>query len=221
VAKSLTHLEHVSICLQTEAGLTSLEGSDPEAIAADKMQNLWGVGPSLSVLSASEAHSGGVLFVEDVTTQVDPRWPMLGELSTQLGVTAIYAFTLRSGGAVIGVITGYSQQAVSLANQQLADGLVLATIVTEVLLGVQAINHSTDHGVDPISTDPVLDEILGSFPASSLVMHQAAGMLAERLHIGIVEAQIRLRALAFRRDNTLEELSRQIIADIHIPELEA
>lgn len=221
VAKSLIHLDHVSICLQTETGLVSLVGSDPLAVSADKMQNLWGVGPSFSVFSTDDIQNGAVLYVEDVTALVDPRWPLLGDLSSQLGVTAIYAFALRSGGASVGVITGYSHRPASLTTQQIADGLVLATIVTEVLLGLQAIGHGPDHDVNHISTEPVLNEILGSFPSSSLVMHQAAGMLAERLHIGIVEAQIRLRALAFRRDDTLEELSRQIIADIHIPELEA
>jgi hypothetical protein len=228
VAKSLTHLDNFSICIHSAAGLLPLEGSDPIAVSADQMQNLWGVGPSLTVAAAGDAIHGGLLFVEDVTKELDPQWPVLGGLANQLGVVAIYAFSLRSGGARVGVLTGYSCQATSLTSQQIADGLVLATIITEVLLDVQAINqadkgpgHMSDPDFDHIATDEVFNELLSSFPTSSSYVHQAAGMLAERLHIGIVEAQIRLRALAFRRGGTLEDLSRQIIADHHIPELEA
>jgi hypothetical protein len=225
VAKALTHLDHFSICVQTEDGIVSLEGSDPLAVCADQMQNLWGVGPSLSVTAAHNTQHGGVLIVEDVTAMVDPRWPLLGGLSSQYGITSIYAFGLRSGGASVGVITGYSQQAASLTTQQLADGLVLATIVTEVLLGIEAISSAQQQqdltSTEQISTGPVLYELLSSLPASSIQVHQAAGMLAERLQIGILEAQIRLRALAFRRNDTLEELSCLIIAHHPIPELEA
>jgi hypothetical protein len=88
-----------------------------------------------------------------------------------------------------------------------------------VLLGIEALSPhvSGDSGND---VDAMWSELLDTLPTGSLRIHQAAGMLAERLHITMLEAQIRLRALAFRRGETLEDVSHLIITHHPIPELE-
>jgi hypothetical protein len=219
VAQNLLRADCVSICLENSGTLTPLAGSHPTAVAADQLQNLWGVGPAISAATESHNSPEGALLISDVRTHRDSRWLLLSSLSADLDLCAVSAFPLRSGGAHLGVLSAYAHRPLFLSADELADGLVLATIITEVLLGIEALDpeRSSDTGHDP---ETMWVEMLDTLPASSLRVHQATGMLAERLHISMHEAQIRLRALAFRRGETLDAVSRSIIERHPIPELE-
>lgn len=215
VAKDLLRCDSASICLNTDHGLAPLDGSDSVAVEADNLQILWGVGPTITAATSPHHAHSTASAVSDVTTELDPRWPLLAELHTVAGMRAVAAFGLRTGGAHLGVLSGYNQQPRTLTTLQLADGLVLATLITEVLLGLHAIDTSSAQiGADQF------EELLTTTPPASAQIHQAAGIIAERLHISILEGQIRLRALAFRRGDTLDALARQIITHRQIPELE-
>jgi hypothetical protein len=209
----------VSISIETAGALASLTGSDPIATKADQLQTLWGEGPSLSAATDPDNSPHGAMLIADVRTQQDPRWILLSGLWADLSICSVAAFPLRSGGARLGALSAYTCQPRFFTADELADALVLATIITEILLGIEALepDQEGDLGND---RGTMWEEILDSLPASSLRVHQATGMLAERLHITMYEAQIRLRALAFRRGETLDALSRAVIERHPIPELE-
>ena len=219
VAQGMLRADHVSICVEMTGTLTSLTGSDLIAAEADQLQNLWGEGPSISAATDPNNSPHGALLVSDVRTHQDPRWVMLSSMWADLNICAVSAFSLRSGGAHLGVLSAYTLQPRSLSADELADGLVLATIITEILLGIEALNPGGESDVGD-ERDTMWSEILDTLPASSLRVHQATGMLAERLHITMHEAQIRLRAIAFRRGETLDTVSRAVIERHPIPELE-
>lgn len=238
VTKDLLQLDAVSICLGSDHDLLPLEGSDPEAVVADNLQILWGVGPTIAAASSHHA-ARTTIAISDVTTETDSRWPLLAELHTGAGLSAVVTFGLRTGGAHLGVLSGYNRRPRALTTHQLADGLVLATLITEVLLGLHAVgpHHPSPTGTRPHAnhvlttadspTQPPVEipptqfeELLKAVPVASAQIHQAAGIIAERLQISVLDAQIRLRALAFRRGDTLEAFSRLIVAHRQIPEFE-
>jgi hypothetical protein len=219
VARHVLAMDAVSISIESDGTVTPLTGSDPIAAEADALQNVWGVGPSISAAINPSSSLSGVLMVSDVRSGIDSRWPLLSSLAEDLGICAVSAFPLRTGGAHLGVLTAYALQPGSLSADELADGLVLSTIVTEILLGVEALDPDASTGLDKDSGS-MWGELLDTLPTSSLQIHQASGMLAERLHVTMHEAQIRLRALAFRRGETLDAVSYLIIERHPIPELE-
>jgi hypothetical protein len=43
------------------------------------------------------------------------------------------------------------------------------------------------------------------------VVHQAAGMISEQLHVGVAEALVRLRSYAFRFDTPIDEVAEAVV----------
>jgi hypothetical protein len=44
------------------------------------------------------------------------------------------------------------------------------------------------------------------------VVHQAAGMASEQLHVGVAEALVRMRSYAFRSDMPIDEVAQAVVA---------
>ena len=99
---------------------------------------------------------------------------------------AVFAFPLQIGAIRIGVLVLYRDRPGVLSEDELAYGLVLADVATQLILGLQA-------GA-PADT---LHELLASEPPQWAEIHQATGMLAVQLGVPLDEAFVRLRAHAF------------------------
>ena len=66
-----------------------------------------------------------------------------------------------------------------------------------------------DSGHSPSGLDVVVLEAGGNF---RFVVHQASGMVAAQLEIGVGEALVRLRAYAFANDRSLSEVAEDVVA---------
>jgi hypothetical protein len=88
-----------------------------------------------------------------------------------------------------------------LTDDQLADGLLMADVVARTVLTMQA-NSTPGQLVGEL-------EKVGDF---NHVVHQASGMVAVQLDIGVGEALIRLRAYAFGHDRKLADVARDVVA---------
>ena len=129
------------------------------------------------------------------------RWPVFGPTLSTAGIGSLLCFPLVVGAAHIGAISSYRDTPWSPDPDTYTDGLVLAALITEIVLRMQA--GWADNGK--------LDEIEPSL-RDRAVVNQAAGMTAEQLGIGIAEASIRLRAHAFATGQPLVVLARRVVS---------
>lgn len=125
------------------------------------------------------------------------RCPAFAPVALELGVTTAFAFPLRVGAARLGVLSAYHHAPIIPDPNTVADAMVLATFVADVLVGLQA-------------GDEQLTEVFNSTLTNGSEVHQAAGMVSEQLGISIVEALVRLRSHAYAKTTPLSVVARSV-----------
>lgn len=175
------------------AVVTSTTGT-PESIwssgatntALASLQLTLGEGPSV------DAARHGVLVLEpDLFNMPIPRWPAFASAVGELGVRAVFAFPLRIGAIGLGVLELYRDSPGSMSTAQIGDVLVLADALTSLLLRLG---------------------LGGEFVVLRTAVHQATGMIAEQLGVGLDEALIRLRGYAFGSDRPIDDVADDVVA---------
>lgn len=182
-----------SIMVRSGSGLMSLSGALAIADVADGCQVTCGEGPSLL------ADTSELPVVCADLSRVDTRWARAGHDLCEIGVRSVAATPLRQGSARLGVISCYWSAPHVLTAEHYADLLAVADIATELVL-----QHLADTTVD-------LDAAVSGTALGSPIVQQAVGMLAERYGIPVMEAQIRLRAMAYSAEETLEVRAQRIV----------
>jgi hypothetical protein len=136
----------------------------------------------------------------DLAAPARPRWLAFTPPALAAGARAVFGFPLRVGAARIGALNLYCDRAGALSDSQHTDALIAADIAARAVLLMQA-------GARPGSLAAELDAG-GDF---HWVVHQAAGMVAAQLDIGVLDALIRLRAHAFARSRDLTGIARDVV----------
>jgi hypothetical protein len=136
----------------------------------------------------------------DLVAAGESRWPVFAAAALDAGVAAISALPLRMGSACVGTMNLYRDQPGALSPPQLADALVLANLVADSVLALQA--------QAPADT---LALRLAEAPFRAAV-HQATGMISAQLDIGVAEALIRLRSYAYAQDRPIDEIAALVVA---------
>jgi hypothetical protein len=166
---------------------------------AQKLEDLQftlGEGPCRDSLAAGTP----VLAPELGTLDPDP-WPAFSGSALDSGVRAVFAFPLRANGdRPLGVMTVYQLSVGSLTAEQFADGVVLARVIAERVLAIQA----------GAGQGEVADELANAAEHRAEV-HQASGMVAVQLGVGVSEALTLLRAHAFATNRPLPEVAADIV----------
>ncbi len=180
-----------SILVRSASGLLTMSGSDEFSSIADEVQVVMGEGPVV----AADTSDLPVLLPD--VSRPDDRWLVVAPSLSDCGVGGMMALPLRSGRARFGVLTSYWRTPVVISAEMYADGLVLADIVTELL-----VRHLAGESIE-------FEQSLGSL--GSPIVQQSVGILAERYGVEVAEAQVRLRAMAFRRGSTVVELAQRIV----------
>ena len=103
--------------------------------------------------------------------------------------------------SVWGVLTLYQDAEGELSEQQHADSLAMADVLTETVLSLQA---GAPAGL--------LAETLEDAVASRSEVHQASGMVSAQLHISVDEALARIRGHAFASNTALAIVAKEIVA---------
>jgi len=137
----------------------------------------------------------------DLAHPQSPRWPAFSPPAVDAGVNAVFAFPLRLGGARLGALDLYRDQAGALTDEQHGDALAMADITTRAILAMQA-------NAPPGQLATELEEGADFHYA----VHQASGMVAAQLDISVSEALIRLRAHAFGNDRRLHQVADDVVA---------
>jgi GAF domain-containing protein len=128
------------------------------------------------------------------------RWPAFTAAAAEVGFAAVHAVPMRLRAEVIGALNLFDTTAGPMDEGRLRIGQALADVATIGLLQQRAI-HRRD----------ILTEQLETALRSRVLIEQAKGVLAERLHLDMAEAFVLLRGNARSRNQRLSDLAQAIV----------
>jgi len=161
-----------------------------------ELQVTVGEGPAVDV-----RRGGGPALVADLDApSSQARWPLFAPLAVEAGAGSLFALPLCVGAIRVGVLSLYRIEAGPLDNVTLTDSLAFAELALRLLLDEQA-ELNTAGGV--------AEDIL---PLHNPRVHQATGMVAAQLDVGMADAFVHLRARAFAEQVPLGDLAAEVVA---------
>jgi hypothetical protein len=173
----------------------SLCTTDKVSAVLEDLQYMLGEGPCIDACQ----HDRPVLE-PDLANPAAPRWIAFSGAAVEAGALAVFGFPLRVGAAGLGALNLYRDRPGPLTDEQHADALVMADIAARSILVLQA-----DAPPGTLAAE------LEAGAELHHVVHQASGMVAVQLGVGVGQALVRLRAHAFARGVSLTEVSRQVV----------
>ena len=195
-AVSLLSLRGAGLSLMVDGELRGTAGvSEPGIALVQELQLTLGEGPCVDAWT-----SRAPVLEADLADPPIVRWPAFAQAGVDAGVLAVFAFPLHLGAIRIGVLVLYRGHSGMLNADEMAYGLVLADMATQVLLALQA-GAQAD----------VLHEVLADEPSHWAEVHQATGMISVQLGVSLDEAFVRLRAHAFAEGLPLRTVAREIV----------
>lgn len=139
--------------------------------------------------------------------EASSRWPGFVPAALADDVAAVFAFPLHIQAWSPGVLTAHRTTPGSLAPQALAD----ARAFTELAVHLLRTDPAWALTGEPRPTD--------GLAGSRDEVHQAVGILAVQLGVGMQESLTRLRSHAFTHDMPLSEVARAVITGrLHLPD---
>lgn len=184
----------------------SVCSSNEVSALIEDLQYTLGEGPCLDAY-----HRDRPVLEPDLADPGTPRWFAFTPRAVEAGARAVFGFPLQVGAIRLGALNLYRDQPGPLSEGQYVDALVLAGVAARSLLVMQA-------QAPPGALAPAL-EVGANF---RFVVHQASGMVAVQLGVGVGEALVRLRAHAFGNERLLAEVAEEVVGrqlrfDDHIP----
>ena len=178
--------------LATSGAREPLYATDDLATQIERLQLTLGEGPCVDSSTSSSP-----VLIPDLADPEDPvasRWPVFRVEANRLGARAIFAFPISFGAIGLGAVDLYRRSPGPLTDPQLSSAL---TTVDRVGLAMLEAPGQYDDPSAPAMT--------------SMVVHQAAGMVMAQLDSSIEEAVVRLRAAAFAENRTVNELAADVV----------
>ncbi|HVE93821.1 MAG TPA: GAF and ANTAR domain-containing protein [Acidimicrobiales bacterium] len=189
----------------TGAGIMLMSGDIPRgpvcttnSVSAliEQLQYDLGEGPCM------DAYAGGHPILEpDLADPAVARWPAFAGPAVDAGARAVFGFPLQVGSVRLGALNLYSDVAGVLTDRQHGDASLLASIVAQALILLQA--------------DAPPGAVAAELEANAdfqYVVHQASGMIAVQLDVSVCHALVRLRAHAFGNGRTLSAVAHDVVA---------
>lgn len=136
----------------------------------------------------------------DLARPSNARWLAFTPPAVEAGARAVFGFPLQVGTVRLGALNLYCDRPHALSDDQFADALVMADVTAQALLIMQA---QAPPGQLAAELDAASD--------LRLVVHQASGMVAVQLGIGVAQALIRLRGHAFSEGRPLNDIAQDVI----------
>jgi len=174
----------------------SLCTTDEVSTLIEELQYGLGEGPCVEAY-----HTDRVVLEPNLADPATPRWPAFTPPAVGAGARAVFAFPLRLGAVRLGALNLYRDRPAPLSDDQHADALVLADVITQWVLDMQA---GAPAGAVAERVERSADFHYG--------LHNAAGMVSVQLGVSVTEALVRLRAYAFGHDDPLSAVAEDVIA---------
>jgi GAF domain-containing protein len=143
-------------------------------------------------------HTGEPVSVANLP--VAGRWPRFTAAAAEVGFASVHALPMRLRSEVIGALNFFDTSPGALDRGKLRIGQALADVATIGLLQQRAIHRSG-----------VVTEQLQTALNSRVLIEQAKGIVAERLHLDVDDAFALLRSGARNNNRRLSDLARAII----------
>lgn len=196
VCMDVTGTSGVGIMLRS-GGVTrgSLGTTDAVSALIEELQFMLGEGPCI------DAYNLEVPIAEPDLADPNGRWLGFTPPIFKAGVRALFAFPLRVGTVRMGSLDLYRDHSGTLSDDQHADALIMADVVSQAVLTMQA--------------EAPPDELAAQLEAvmtSQNVVYQAVGMVSAQLGASVDASLIRLKAHAFASDRLLTELAQDVLA---------
>ncbi len=128
------------------------------------------------------------------------RWPRFTAAAAGVGFASVHAVPMRLRAEVIGALNLFDTRSGALDADKLRIGQALADVATIGLLQQRAIRRRD-----------TITEQLQTALNSRVLIEQAKGVLAERLHLDVADAFTLLRTTARSHNRRLSELARAIV----------
>jgi GAF domain len=171
--------------------------TDSVAQELDELQFTLGEGPCIDAFRERRPVLESAMAAEPA----QDRWPGFAREAVELGARATFAFPLQAAGVAFGVLELYRGSAGSLTDAELHTALLIVTAADHLVL--EELSRSTRSGTGLLGASRS-----GSHPE----VHQATGMVAVQLGVPMQEALSRLRAAAYSGDQTIDEVSRDVVS---------
>ena len=169
--------------------------SDDLSAALDQLQFDLGEGPRWET-----ARTGQASISLDVHLDAHPEWPLFGAAAAELGVGALFSFPISMGTQLFGVADLYRTLPGPLGDEATARAVKVSHQVAA----------PAAHFASRSATSQV--ELPGEAAALRREVHQATGMILMQLEIDAPGALAALRAHAFARDRSVEDVARDVVA---------
>jgi len=193
------------VTLMTGAGIMLMSGDAPRGSLCttdtvsdliEQLQYQLGEGPCVDAYRTDRP-----VLEADLAEPAYPRWPAFSGPALEAGARAIFGFPLQVGAVRLGALNLYRDIPGPLDDDQHADALVMADVAAQAVLVLQA------------NAEPgKLAAALEAGADFQYVVHQAAGMVAAQLDVGVGVALVRLRAYAFGNDRPLTSVAHDVVA---------
>ena len=128
------------------------------------------------------------------------KWPRFTAAATEVGFAAVHALPMRLRTEIIGALNLFDVDAGPLDPEKLRIGQAIADVSTIGLLQQRAIQRRD-----------VITEQLQTALNSRILIEQAKGLLAERLHVNVADAFAILRATSRSHNRRLADLAQAIV----------
>ena len=186
------------------AGISIMSGrnSGPVCSSSERVRRLEDLQFTLGEGPCHDAFVTGVNVAEpDLANRTDSKWPNYTPPALALGACAVFALPLQIGSGTAGVLTLYQETVGVLTGEQDADGLALAGMLPALMAVIQA-----------REPEPLLSGGLSDADAQRAEVHQASGVTAVQLGVDVHVALLRIRAHAYASNQTVAEVSQEILA---------
>lgn len=174
----------------------SLATTDRVSALLEELQFVLGEGPCIDAFRSDRP-----VHEPDLAEPEIVLWPAFTPPALDAGARAVFGYPMNVGQVRVGALNLYCDRAQALSPEQHADALMMADVAAESLLLMQA---QAPPGEVAIEIDRG-----GNFQH---VVHQASGMVAAQLEVGVDVALLRLRAHAFAVDRPLTEVAKDVVA---------
>lgn len=169
--------------------------SDGVIDIVEELQFTLGEGPCIDACT-----SANPVAEPDLAAPAVNRWPAFSGPAVQAGVRAVFGFPLLVGDGTLGALDLYVDRSGDLAAEQMEDAVVMAGVISDALLLLQADAHPGG-----------LADELDIGMRHRAVVHQASGMLSAQLGIDVNDALARIRAHAYTENRPVNEVARDIV----------
>ena len=197
---SLSGIDGVGVTLMTPRTQQMRYASDAVSARVEHLQFLLGEGPCRDAYATASPVLAGDLRSPGWQEQ----WPAFAPAAVLAGAQAVFALPLRVGATGVGVMDLYRNTPGELGGPTLADALVLAGAVVELILVETAARDDSD---DPLPTGGVGNHLL-----RRAAVHQATGMISVQAGVPVDDALARLRAYAYAAERDLDEVAADVVA---------